>query len=51
VHDINTKGGESMSKQKNKDRKNNKAMPKTDVEFAQNGLEKLALKTEERENK
>ncbi|WP_274521005.1 hypothetical protein [Neobacillus niacini] len=40
-----------MSKQKNKELKNNPAMPKTDVEFAHNGLEKVALKAQERQNK
>ncbi|MGD6958436.1 hypothetical protein ACQCWA_11280 [Rossellomorea aquimaris] len=40
-----------MSKQKNKDLKNNKAMPKSDVEFAQNGFEKVAIKAQERKNK
>lgn len=53
VHDINTTkwGGERMSKQKNKDLKNNQAMPKSDVEFAQNGLEKVSIKAQERKNK
>lgn len=37
-----------MSKKKNKDLQYNKAMQKTDVEFAQNGLEKVALKADER---
>ncbi|WP_260471927.1 hypothetical protein [Bacillus sp. HMF5848] len=36
-----------MSKKKNKEIKNNKALPKTDVEFAHNGLEELALKKQE----
>ncbi|WP_281288075.1 hypothetical protein [Bacillus rubiinfantis] len=40
-----------MSKQKNKKLKNNPAMPKTDVEFAQNGLEKVALKALEKTKK
>lgn len=40
-----------MSKKKNKDRQHNKAMPKSDVEFAQNGLEKVAIKAQERKNK
>lgn len=40
-----------MSKQKNKKLKNNPAMPKTDVEFAHNGLEKVALKAQERKGK
>lgn len=40
-----------MSKQKNKEFKHNKALPKTDVEFAHNGLEKVALKAQERNNK
>jgi hypothetical protein len=40
-----------MSKQKNKDLKNNNAMPKSDVEFAQDGLEKVAIKAQERKNK
>lgn len=34
-----------MSKNKNKQFKNNDALPKTDVEFANKGLEKIALKT------
>jgi hypothetical protein len=42
------KGGENMSKKKNKDLQHNNAMPKTDVEFAQDGLEKVALKAQER---
>ncbi|MDV7767577.1 hypothetical protein [Peribacillus sp. CSMR9] len=33
---------------KNKQVKNNDALPKTDVEFANNGLEKIALKAQER---
>jgi hypothetical protein len=44
-------GGEIMSKKKNKEFKNNTALPKTDVEFANNGLEKVALKAQERNNK
>ncbi|MEW9053962.1 MAG: hypothetical protein AB2392_22605 [Neobacillus sp.] len=40
-----------MSKKKNKQRQHNNAMPKTDVEFAQDGLEKVALKAQERNNK
>jgi hypothetical protein len=44
-------GGESMSKKKNKQLQHNKAMPKTDVEFAQDGLERVALKAQERNNK
>jgi len=40
-----------MSKNKNKQLKNNHAMPKTDVEFAQNGLERKALKAMERKDK
>jgi hypothetical protein len=51
LYKYNQKGGERMSKQKNKDLKNNKAMPKSDVEFAQNGLEKVAIKAQERKNK
>jgi hypothetical protein len=47
----NFKDGEKMSKQKNKDFMNNKALPKTDVEFANNGLEKVALKAQERKTK
>ncbi|MFS0600025.1 hypothetical protein AB1L16_25455 [Peribacillus frigoritolerans] len=33
---------------KNKQFKNNDALPKTDVEFANKGLEKIALKAQER---
>lgn len=40
-----------MSKQKNKKVQHNPAMPKTDVEFAQTGLEKVALKAQEKHNK
>jgi len=40
-----------MSKKKNKEFKQNHALPKSDVEFAQNGLEKVALKAQERKNK
>ena len=40
-----------MSKKKNKEFKNNHALPKTDVEFANNGLEKVALKAEENNKK
>ncbi|MDQ0879301.1 hypothetical protein [Peribacillus sp. V2I11] len=40
-----------MSKNKNKQLKNNDALPKTDVEFANNGLGKLALKAQERKKK
>ncbi|WP_267930248.1 hypothetical protein [Cytobacillus spongiae] len=40
-----------MSKQKNKQFKNNKALPKTDVEFAQSGLEEVALKASENKKK
>ena len=47
----NYKGGEKMSKNKNKQFKNNNALPKTDVEFANNGLEKIALKAQESKNK
>ena len=32
-----------MSKNKNKQFKNNNALPKTDVEFANNGLEKIVF--------
>ncbi|MDR7077407.1 hypothetical protein J2Y03_002431 [Neobacillus niacini] len=38
-----------MSKNKNKQLKYNKAMPKTDVEFAHDGLEKVALKAQEKQ--
>jgi hypothetical protein len=37
-----------LSKKKNKDLQHNNAMPRNDVEFAQNGLEKVALKAQER---
>jgi hypothetical protein len=47
----NFKDGEKMSKQKNKDFRNNNALPKNDVEFANNGLEKVSLKAQERKNK
>jgi hypothetical protein len=47
----NYKGGEKMSKNKNKQFKNNNALPKTDVEFANNGLEKVALKAQESKHK
>ncbi len=40
-----------MSKNRNKQKKYNNALPKTDVEFATNGLEKVALKAEEKKNK
>lgn len=40
-----------MSKQKKKKMQLNPAMPKTDVEFAHTGLEKVALKAQERQNK
>jgi hypothetical protein len=40
-----------MSKNKNKKLKNNHALPKTDVEFANNGLEKVALKAQESKDK
>jgi hypothetical protein len=40
-----------MSKQKNKKVQHNPAMPKTDVEFAHTGLEKVALKAQEKHNK
>jgi hypothetical protein len=43
-------GGENMSKQKNKKVQHNPAMPKTDVEFAHTGLEKVALKAQERQH-
>jgi hypothetical protein len=47
----NLQGGESMSKKKNKQRQHNNAMPKTDVEFAQDGLERVALKALEKSKK
>jgi hypothetical protein len=40
-----------VSKKKNKDLQHNKAMQRNDVEFAQNGLEKVALKAQEKHNK
>lgn len=40
-----------MSKKKNKQLKYNDAMPKTDVEFAQSGLEKVALKAQDKKEK
>ncbi|MEH7177569.1 hypothetical protein [Neobacillus vireti] len=36
-----------MSKNKNDELRYNKAMPKSDAEFAQDGLEKVALKAQE----
>ncbi|WP_268870138.1 hypothetical protein [Neobacillus bataviensis] len=40
-----------MSNKKNKQLRNNPAMPKTDVEFAQEGLEKVALKAQDKKKK
>lgn len=40
-----------MAKKKNKKSKNNPAMPISDVEYANDGLEKVALKAQERNNK
>ncbi|MGM0845600.1 MAG: hypothetical protein ACQEUT_11530 [Bacillota bacterium] len=40
-----------MSKKKNKELQHNQAMPKDDVEFAQDGLEKVALKAQESKRK
>ncbi|MDP4163198.1 MAG: hypothetical protein Q8906_04260 [Bacillota bacterium] len=41
-----------MAKNKNNQfKKNKKALPKTDVEFAGNGLEKIALKAQKGQNK
>jgi len=40
-----------MSKKKNKQLKNNQAMPKKDVEFAHDGLERVALKSLEKTKK
>ncbi|WP_257000306.1 hypothetical protein [Neobacillus jeddahensis] len=40
-----------MSNKKNKQIRNNPAMPKTDVEFANNGLERVALKSQEKKEK
>jgi len=48
---LNNKDGDKMSKKKNKEFKNNHALPKTDVEFANNGLEKVALKAQENNKK
>lgn len=39
------------NKKKNQFDKAKKAMPKTDVEFAANGLEKIALKAQKSQNK
>lgn len=36
-----------MSKKKKRETKNNPALPETDVEFANEGLEKVALKAQE----
>ncbi len=50
---LNDKEGEKMAKKKNKQLNNNKnALPKVDVEFAEesgNGLEKVALKAQKRQ--
>jgi hypothetical protein len=40
-----------MSKNKNKEFKNNNTLPKADVEFARTGLEKVALQAQERKKK
>ncbi|MGF2616131.1 hypothetical protein ACQUWN_11065 [Rossellomorea aquimaris] len=40
-----------MSKKKNKELQYNPSMPKNDVEFAQDGLEKVALKAQESQRK
>ncbi|WP_268876535.1 hypothetical protein [Litchfieldia alkalitelluris] len=40
-----------MSNKKNKEFKYNTALPKTDVEFANTGLEKVALKAQESKSK
>jgi hypothetical protein len=40
-----------MSKRKNDELKKNPAMPKTDVEFAKSGLERVVLQAEETRNK
>ena len=40
-----------MSKKKNKQVKNNPAMPSTDVEFAKDGLERVALKAQDSRKK
>jgi hypothetical protein len=40
-----------MSKKKNDELKKNPAMPKTDVEFANSGLERVALQAQERKKK
>lgn len=40
-----------MSKKKNKELKNNPAMPKMDVEFANSGLERVAMQAQERKKK
>lgn len=45
------RGGVKMSKKKNKEIRNNPAMPTTDVEFAQDGLERVALKAQEKKKK
>lgn len=45
------KDDEKMSKKKNKQKQYNPAMPKTDVEFAQTGLEKVALQALEKTKK
>ncbi|WML39640.1 hypothetical protein RCG19_21095 [Neobacillus sp. OS1-2] len=40
-----------MSKKKNKQIRNNPAMPATDVEFAHDGLERVALQAQEKKKK
>lgn len=40
-----------MSKKKNNEMKKNDAMPKSDVEFANSGLERVALQAQERKKK
>ncbi|WP_306792937.1 hypothetical protein [Neobacillus paridis] len=40
-----------MAKKKNQHSPNNPALPPTDVEFANSGIEKVALKAQERKKK
>ncbi|GHH98886.1 hypothetical protein [Neobacillus kokaensis] len=40
-----------MSKKKNKEIGNNPAMPKNDVEFANDGLERVAMQSQEKKKK
>lgn len=51
-HPSNYKVGEKMAKNKNNQAmKSKEPLRKTDVEFAQSGLEKIALKAQKSQNK